>query len=135
MTHFAALHRRLDNLDSALVVLSATARANKESLGQCFDKVESLAASFDALVRTNRTDMGALTELVKELPDRGGLPSGSTADGGLSPSQSGASGPNGLVSTPRPSKEVLPLAPWGAQVQVCVLGDGGCTFVDIEEEA
>lgn len=119
--HFAALHRRLDSQDAALVVLSATARANKETGGQCFDKVESLAASFDALVRANRTDMGFLTGQVKKLSDRGSVSAGAATDAVTPQSQSGGAGATGLVAgTQRSVKEVLPLAPWGAAIQVCV---------------
>lgn len=116
--HFAALHRRLDSQDAAMVVLSATARGIKETGGQCFDKVESLAASFDAVVRASRTDMAVLTEQVKKLSERGGVPAASS-DAVTPQTQSGAAGTAGQVAgTQRGGKEVVPLAPWGAAIQV-----------------
>lgn len=46
----AALHRQLYKHDSSGVVLSETAQLSKETLTPLFGKVESLSASFDALV-------------------------------------------------------------------------------------
>lgn len=99
------------------MVLSATARGIKETGGQCFDKVESLAASFDAVVRASRTDMAVLTEQVKKLSERGGVPAASS-DAVTPQTQSGAAGAAGQVAgTQRSGKEVVPLAPWGAAIQ------------------